>query len=276
MCVVCRPPGPGPPLTLTGGCAAFAALLNHTVSDGATHASINFFWITGDSWADGPQSPCVRRRKQHRSFQPDRTVLTAPPRSHAPIYVCVHRDKSGQACGVDYAIWRFYLDGETTASVELQMSQAAFVGNADPSAPWDNEWFGKNSKFGGWHVNVPIPFTHSVRVTLQLPEWWNGTERIFAMVRGVEDLPVRVNSFELPVDARLVASVKNSSALAPLDFHDMINLPAGTNGLMLGTMIDIRMYGPGASSLNTLEGCWHAYSPPDTRTCAHARTQLQL
>jgi len=209
-------------------------------------------------------------------FRPDRTVLTAPPRSHAPIYVCVHRDKSGQACGVDYAIWRFYLDGETTASVELQMSQAAFVGNADPSAPWDNEWFGKNSKFGGWHVNVPIPFTHSVRVTLQLPEWWNGTERIFAMVRGVEDLPVRVNSFELPVDARLVASVKNSSALAPLGFHDMINLPAGTNGLMLGTMIDIRMYGPGASSLNTLEGCWHAYSPPDTRTCAHARTQLQL
>ena len=31
---------------------------------------------------------------------------------------------------------------------------------------------------------------------------------------------------------------------------------------MLGTMIDIIMYGPGAGSLNTLEGCWHAYSPP--------------
>ena len=66
------------------------------------------------------------------------------------------------------------------------------MGNADPSAPWDNELFGKNSKFGGWHVNVPIPFGKSVRVTMQLPEWWNGTERIFAMVRGVEDLPVTV------------------------------------------------------------------------------------
>ena len=82
------------------------------------------------------------------------------------------------------------------------------------------------------------------------------------MVRGVEDLPIRINSFELPVDARLVASVKNSSALAPLGFQELIELPAGTNGLMLGTMIDIHMYGPGASSLNTLEGCWHAYSPP--------------
>ena len=38
-------------------------------------------------------------------------------------------DKSGQACGVDYAIWRFYLDGEATP-VELQMSQAARGGHA--------------------------------------------------------------------------------------------------------------------------------------------------
>ena len=203
-------------------------LLNHTVSDGAPMASINFFWITGDPWDHGPSTP------------------------------------TGQAAGVDYAIWRFYLDGETTASVQLQMAQSAFVGNADPSAPWDNEWFGKNSKFGGWHVNVPVPFRAAARVTLQLPEWWNGTERIFAMVRGVEGLPVQINSFTLPPTAKLVASVQNSSALAPLGFHDLIEVPAGTSGLMLGSMIDIRMYGHGAGSLNTLEGCWHAYSPPAT------------
>lgn len=99
---------------------------------------------------------------------------------------------SGPRAGVDYAVWRFYIDGETNASVVLQMSQSAFVGNADPTAPWDNEWFGKNSKFGGWHVNVPIPFTSSVRVTLQLPPWWGSTERVFAMCRGVEGLPVQV------------------------------------------------------------------------------------
>jgi hypothetical protein len=44
----------------------------------------------------------------------------------------------------------------------LQMSQAAFVGNADPGAPWDNEWFGKNAKFGGWHVNVRCLSAHSI------------------------------------------------------------------------------------------------------------------
>lgn len=45
---------------------------------------------------------------------------------------------------------------------------------------------------------------------------------------------------------------------------------------MLGTMIDITMYGAGAGSLNTLEGCWHAYSPPEVgrgRSCnSYART----
>ena len=59
------------------------------------------------------------------------------------------------------------------------------------------------------------------------------------MVRGVEDLPVTVVGFTLPPNARLVASVVNSSALAPLGFHTMINVPKGTPGLMLGTMIDI-------------------------------------
>lgn len=59
------------------------------------------------------------------------------------------------------------------------------------------------------------------------------------MVRGVEDLPVTVAGFTLPPNARLVASVVNSSALAPLGFHTMINIPKGTSGLMLGTMIDI-------------------------------------
>ena len=29
-------------------------------------------------------------------------------------------------------------------------------------------------------------------------------------------------------------------------------------------MIDLAMYGKNAESLNTLEGCWHAYSPPTT------------
>lgn len=83
------------------------------------------------------------------------------------------------------------------------------------------------------------------------------------MVRGVQNRPVTVGGFELPAPARLVASVVNAS-LAPLEFHDLINVPVGRSGLMLGAMIDVVMYGSGHGSFNTLEGCWHAYSPPDT------------
>ena len=170
---------------------------------------------------------------------------------------------SGRA-GVDVMVWRFYVDGEASASVAVSSAQAAFVGDADPAAPWSNDYFGKNSKFGGWHVNVPIPFYRSIRVTLQLPAWWPApSERIFAMCRGVEGVQPRVGAFTLPLGARLVASAANAS-LAPLDFHTLVSVPAGTSGLFLGSMIDIRMYGAGAGSLNTLEGCWHFHSPPST------------
>ena len=198
-------------------------------SGAAAHNAVTFFWITGDPFPNSTGS--------------------------------VLKDTKS---GVDYAIWRFYLDGEATASVELQTSQAALVGNADPSGPWNNDFFGKNSLLGGWHFNLPIPFASSVRVTLQLPAWFpGGDDRIFAMVRGIENYPVTVAGFTLPPAARLVASVVNAS-LAPLEFHDLITVPAGKSGLMLGTMIDIAMYGKGYTSLNTLEGCWHAYSPPTT------------
>ena len=50
-------------------------LLNHTVTPTAQGASINFWWITGTPWEGGPS----------------------------------HGGSSGQAAGVDYAIWRFYL-----------------------------------------------------------------------------------------------------------------------------------------------------------------------
>jgi len=61
------------------------------------------------------------------------------------------------------------------------------------------------------------------------------------MVRGVEDLPVTIGNFELPPNARLNASVRNAT-LHPLDFHELIQVPAGTSGMMLGTMVDITMW----------------------------------
>jgi hypothetical protein len=72
-------------------------------------------------------------------------------------------------------------------------------------------------------------------------------------VRGVENLPLTVGSYDLPPTARLIASVVNAS-VPVLGFHRLIDIPAGTSGLMLAAMIDITLYGPNASRTNSLEG----------------------
>ena len=165
----------------------------------------------------------------------------------------------GPSSGVDVAIWRFYVDGEAVASVgPFQTAQGALIGDNDPKAQWDNEYFGKNSLFGGWHFNILVPFTKSIRVTLQMPPNI-AHQRAFAMARGVEDIPLLVGGLPLPLSARLHVAVRTSLALPVLDFHELVNIPNGS-GLLLATMIDLSSADGG--SLNSLEGCWHAYMPP--------------
>jgi hypothetical protein len=197
-------------------------LLSYNVSARATSgATITFFWITGD-----------------------------PISGDLPY------------SGVDFALWRFYLDNEPVASIgPVQTSLAALVGFADPTAPWDNDYFGKNSLFGGWHFNLRVPFAKSVRVTLQMPPQFP-VQRAFAMVRGVENLPVIVGGMQLPPTARLSVAVRQSVNLPVLAFHHLVSMPQNSSGLILGTGIQIESDDGG--SLNSLEGCWHAFMPPSS------------
>jgi len=193
-------------------------LLDYTVSNQAQSAAITFFWITG-----GP-----------------------------PL-----KSQSGAAVGVDFALWRFYLDGEEVPSIgPVQTSQAAFVGGNDPSAPWDNDFFGKNSKYGGWHINLLIPFSKSIRVTIQLPPEIPSAVA-YAMVRGVENIPLTIGMIQLPSSARLRTFLRTSVSLPVLGFHQLVEVTGPC--YLLGAMIDLSSFDKG--SLNSLEGCWHAYFP---------------
>jgi hypothetical protein len=204
-------------------------LLNYTVSSTAQSAVLTFFWITGDP------------------------IAGVKPEISDP------RATLGIPCYVDYVLWRFYLDGETTASLgPVSTSQAAFVGHNDPMANWDNEFFGKNSAFGGWHVNILSPFSKSIRVTLQYPPGLKTNLQLFAMARGDENLPLTIFGLPLPNNARLQIFLRESLNLPVLAYHELVNVPTG-RGRLLGTMIDITTKDNG--SLNTLEGCWHAYLP---------------
>jgi len=202
-------------------------VLDYTVSATAQHAALTFFWITGGTITDATEI--------------DPTM------------------ENGVPCYVDFVLWRFYIDGEMTASLgPVPISQAAFVGQHNPSAPWDNDFFGKNSKFGGWHVNMLIPFSKSIRVTIELPPGMKNNKDVFVMARGVENIPLVVGGIPLPSNARLQMILRQSLNLPVLAFHELVNLPSG-QGRLLGSMIDITSKDNG--TLNSLEGCWHAYMP---------------
>lgn len=51
---------------------------------------------------------------------------------------------------VNQAVWRYYIDGETDASIQFPSYMAAGVGFADAFAPWGNKWIGKQADQGGW------------------------------------------------------------------------------------------------------------------------------
>ena len=204
-------------------------LYNYTLSSGATHGVITHWWITGEP-----------------------TTGYGNPTQGSSV--------------ADYIIWRFYVDGETTASIEVAAPQAALIGNNSMTAPWGNDLAGKNADFGGWHINIPIPFQQSIKVTLQYPSYMPSvvsTYAVFAQVRGVENLPITIGAINLPSTARLVAQVRNAS-LQVLDFHNLLEIPEGTPGCVLAIMIDMILYGPHAGDTNSLEGCWRGYEPPST------------
>lgn len=52
------------------------------------------------------------------------------------------------------AIFRYYIDGETTASIQFTPPMAAGVGFDDTQAPWGTKWIGKGAKDGAVRVCV--------------------------------------------------------------------------------------------------------------------------
>jgi len=103
-----------------------------------------------------------------------------------------------------------------------------------------------------------IPFSKSIRVTLSLPPGMSTKKDVYAMARGVENIPYNIGGIPLPANARLQIQLQESVDLPVLDFHTLAMVPSGS-GRLLGTMIDITSQDSG--TLNTLEGCWHAYLP---------------
>lgn len=118
----------------------------------------------------------------------------------------------------DDSVFRYYIDGEQTASVQFTAPEAAGAlygdgeaKDAKEAAIWGTAQNGKGGKEGGWYINYKIPFGKSIRITIQAARdatgWKPGSPDYngggYLIVRGCENLPVQIGAVTLPTAARM-------------------------------------------------------------------------
>jgi hypothetical protein len=148
-------------------------------------------------------------------------------------------------------IIRYYIDGETEASIQFTPSLAAGVGFYDSQGPWGTKWFGKGAADGAWFLNFRIPFQKTVLVTAQHQ---NSNQNFYMIVRGATNLPLSFGGVTVPQTARLNQFVV-SGTYQPLDWVTMANVSAGTSGALFMHSLSVQ-----SGNLNFLEACYHMYT----------------
>jgi hypothetical protein len=154
---------------------------------------------------------------------------------------------------------RIYVDGETNASIDMQMFLGHGIGFSDSSAPWGIARFGKTGDPSGVYDTYRIPFGKSIRVTAQLapgapehPEfWW--------IIRGTENLSAELGGVKLPVTARLKLYKLIDYTAQPLEEFPLCDVKGD------GALYEVTMAAKGLRSggdwtdLSFMEGCMRAY-----------------
>lgn len=75
------------------------------------------------------------------------------------------------------------------------------------------------------------------------------------IVRGAEtNIPIIIGGVTVPLTGRMNLQITNAT-YAPLDYVTLVDAPSG-NGLLFHHTLTFT-----AGNLNTLEGCYHAYTP---------------
>ncbi|CAF1580208.1 unnamed protein product [Didymodactylos carnosus] len=154
---------------------------------------------------------------------------------------------------IDQAVWSYYIDGETSPSIQFVTYMLVGVGFNDQQAPWGTRWIGKGAQLGGWFNNFRIPFHKSIRITGQLPASIPERKIFYVIVRGTENLPTNLGGFILPPQAKLILQKIENVKYQPIQFVPIVNIANG-NGLLFFHTLAVT-----SGNLNFLEGCYHAY-----------------
>ena len=142
-----------------------------------------------------------------------------------------------------------FAKGNTGPFFLLRRQLATGVG-FDDLALWGTAKAGHAAKSGAWNVNYRIPFQRSAKVTLQHWAAPNSTapQIGYAIVRGAENIPIKVGDLELPgATARLALHKIEDVTYAPLAWVPLIDIPEG-DGLVYMTTLAVT-----SGNLNFLE-----------------------
>ena len=175
--------------------------------------------------------------------------------------------------GTDNATVRYYVDGESHASIEFKPPMAAGVG-FDDNTVWGTAKIGHGSNAGGWYLNLKVPFASSIRITVTLPG--KKAAGCYVIIRGCEDLPVMVGALTLPRDARLRLHKIEGVTFQPGDWVPIVDLPHG-DGLVYMTAIQANSSTPNVGAIHAWshQPCLHlawSHQPCLHLNCSPAQT----
>jgi len=157
---------------------------------------------------------------------------------------------------------RVYVDGESAASIDMELMLGHGIGFQDEAAPWGVERIGKTGSPSGIYNTYRIPFGNGVRVTAQRVNGEKETPPFWWIIRGVDQLPLDIGGIRLPESARLRLHKVERHVAKPLEEFAIYD--TSKSGLLYMVTVAGR-----SANFCFLEGVVRAY-------IGHAETPLLL
>jgi hypothetical protein len=160
---------------------------------------------------------------------------------------------------------RIYVDGETTASIDMELYLGHGIGFGDQFAPWGTARIGKIGTGTSVYNTYRIPFGKNVRVTAQRSPDADDAPDFWWIIRGTENLPVTLGGVTLPENARLKLHKLENYSTQPLEEFALCDV-AGNGALYQVTMAahcDSHT-GDDLTDLAYMEACMRAYIGGET------------
>jgi len=158
----------------------------------------------------------------------------------------------GNFQGVEDTRIRYYVDGESTPSIDLALFMGHGIGFHDPHAPWATRIIGKIGKHNGVYNNYRIPFGKHIRVTAEAAPSVEDTPQVWWIIRGVEHGRASLGRVELPDSARVKLYKTKDLEAGPLEEFDLCDVDGR------GALYQVTIAAEG-DSFTYLEACLRAY-----------------